>query len=155
MLESTTVSDRKSPLFNPPALRKDVEVFKVQEHVYFQVYWKVIGSGKGPATILYLFDIETLKFDIYGKDKGHYHANPNNPHAGDVDILWLPELDAAAQIQRVMFELRRNVYYYLQRNVDERIRELRIDSAKWDAALEKVEARIFELLATVPELEGL
>jgi hypothetical protein len=145
----------QGPLFNPPALRRDVEVIRVQDDVYFQVYWKIIGSGRGPAVILYLFGIETLKFDLFGKDKGHYHVNPNNPHDGDADILWLPEPCAAAQTRRVVFELRRNTRYYLQRNVDPRIRELRLDEASWVAAVARVETGLLHLLATVPELEGL
>lgn len=154
-MEATGIPEHEGPLFNPPSLRRDVEIIKVQEHVYFQVYWKVFGSGMGPAVILYLFGIETLKFDIYGKDKGHYHVNPNNPDSGDADILWLPEADATTQVQRVLFELRRNTRYYLQRNVDARIRELQLDPVEWDTALGRVEARLVEILATVPDLEGL
>lgn len=149
------VPETEGPLFNPPALRKDVEIFKVQEHVYFQVYWKEHGPGKGPAVLLYLFGIETIKFDIFGKNKGHYHVNPNNPEVNDVNVIWLPEDTAAKQVRRVVFELRRNVHYYLQRNVDERIRNLELDEVRWNEVLERVEQRVMTLLETVPDIRGI
>lgn len=154
-MQPKPVPESEGPLFNPPALRRDVENFKVQHHVYFQTYWKIYGPGKGPAVLLYLFGIETLKFDIYGKDKGHYHVNPNNPKAAHANVLWMPEHDAASQVRRAVFELRCNISYYLQRNVDERIRGLELDVSNWNSALEKVEDRLLMLLDTVPDLQGL
>ena len=146
------IPESEGPLFNPPALRKDVEVFKVQDNVYFQVYWKQYGEGKGPAVILYLFGIESIKFDLYGKGAGHFHVNPNNPESGNANLLWLPEDDANRQVRRAVFELKHNIYFYLQRNVDRRIRELRIDASRWDAALVAIESKVLDILATVPQL---
>lgn len=154
-MQPSAIPETEGPLFNPPALRRDVENFKVQDNVYFQTYWKIFGIGKGPAVLLYLFGIETLKFDIYGKDKGHYHVNPNNPEAGDANILLMPEPDAVSQVGRAVFELKHNIHYYLQRNADERIRSLEIDDSSWNDALGKVESRLLMFLDTVPDLQGL
>ena len=78
---------KKKYLLNPPKLRKDLLNIKVIEDVYFQVYWKVLEHGKGPAVILYVNRKEVLKFDCFGKDKGHFHI------AG-VQIEWLHILPA-------------------------------------------------------------
>ena len=55
-------------------IRKDLRNYRVQDNVYIAVFWKVLGIGKGPALSLYVKDREVLKFDCFGKDKGHYHA---------------------------------------------------------------------------------
>lgn len=151
-MSSRPVPETEGPLFNPPALRREVENFKVQDHVYFQTYWKEYGAGKGPAVLLYLFGIETIKFDLYGKDKGHFHVNPNNPEPDDACLLWLPEDTAAVQVDRAIFEFRRNVRFYLRRNVDERIRSLELDVERWNGTLDQVRHRLLRLLETVLDL---
>jgi hypothetical protein len=153
-VEQEGIPETEGPLFNPPAFRRDVRIYKVQEHVYFQVYWKEFGPGKGPAVLLYLFGIETLKFDIYGKDTGHFHVNPNNPQKGSANVLWMREDTESAQVERAMYELRHNIDFYLQRNVDPRIHSLEIDSAAWNGVLDEVRERLLHLLDTIPKLAG-
>ncbi len=149
------IPETEGPLFHPPALRKRVTRFMIQEHVYLQAYWKAFGQGKGPAAILYLFGIETLKFDLYGRGKGHYHVNPNNPETGGANIVWMPEPDAAAQVERTLFELDRNLYFYLQRNVDARIRDLAINRDRLVEGLAWLKTQFDDMLENVPELKGL
>lgn len=147
--------ETEGPLFHPPALRKDCEIIKVQEHVYFQTYWKVVADGKGPATILYLFGIETIKFDCLGKDKGHFHVNPNNPEPQDGGIILIPEKTCREQITRCVFEFQCNIGYYISRNIDKRICNLKFNTTKWKNALMQVEKNLNHLLDTVPELDEL
>jgi len=35
------------------------------------IYWKSLEIGTGPAVFLQAFDLEIVKFDCLGKDKGH------------------------------------------------------------------------------------
>ncbi|MGA8259321.1 MAG: hypothetical protein WB783_03825 [Arenicellales bacterium] len=152
-MSSTGVPETEGPLFHPPALRRDVGIVRVQEHVYLQAYWKELSHGRGPALILYLFGIETLKFDLFGKGRGHFHVNPNNPEYGDANVLWFPEASASAQVERAAFELRRNLPYYLERNVDERIRALCIDELSLSRAVDEARAILLGFLETVPALQ--
>ena len=61
----------------PQIMHQDEVIFKIQEDVLFQVYWKSLPIGTGPAVILKAFGQEILKFDCFGKEKGHFHVAPN------------------------------------------------------------------------------
>ena len=55
------------------SIRKDVVKLPLQENAYFLVYHKHLDIGFGPTVLLCVFGKEILKFDCFGKDKGHYH----------------------------------------------------------------------------------
>jgi N-acetylglutamate synthase-like GNAT family acetyltransferase len=53
---------------------------------------------------------------------------------------------------RTMFELTKNVTYYLQRHNDERVRHLQLESERWTTACTRAREKMLNFLCTVPEL---
>ena len=142
--------------FNPDDLaagiRRDVEWIGVQPDVDLEVYWKVLPIGKGPAISLYAFGFQILKFDCFGATDGHFHLFLGWPSPTSEDRIWLPEPNATAQVERAIFELRRNAPYYLQRHADERVRRLRLESEAWSTACTRARDKMLHFLRSVPEL---
>ena len=142
--------------FDPDAVtagfRRDVKWIHVQPNVDLEVYWKVLPIGKGPAISLYAFGFQILKFDCFGAIDGHFHLCLGWPSPTSEDRIWLSEPNATAQVERAMFELRRNVSYYLQRHGDERVRLLQLDSEAWPGACTQARNEMLHFLSTVPEL---
>src|SRR5438552_16915510 len=124
--------------FNPDGLtagiRRDVEWIHVQPDVDLEVYWKVLPIGKGPAISLYAFGFQILKFDCFGATDGHFHLFLVCPSPTSEDRIWLPEPNATAQVERAIFELKRNAPDYLQRHADERVRRLHLEPATGSTA---------------------
>ncbi|MGH7981976.1 MAG: hypothetical protein ACREFF_02380 [Candidatus Udaeobacter sp.] len=145
--------------FNPEELdlaageiRSDVEWIRVQPDVDLKVYWKVLPIGKGPAVSLYIFEFQILRFDCFGARDGHFHLFLGWPSPTSEDRIWLPEPNATAQVERTMFELTKNVTYYLQRHNDERVRHLRLESELWSTACTRARDKMLHFLCSVPEL---
>jgi hypothetical protein len=142
--------------FNPDSLaggvRRDVKWIHVQPDVDLEVYWKVLSIGKGPAISLYTFGFQILKFDCFGATDGHFHLFLGWPSPNSEDRIWLPEPNATAQVERTMFELTKNVTYYLQRHNDERVRHLRLESEVWSTACARAREKMLHFLRSVPEL---
>jgi hypothetical protein len=142
--------------FNPDALaagiRRDVEWIHVQPEVDLEVYWKVLSVGKGPGLSLYASGFQILKFDCFGATDGHFHLFLGWPAPASDDRIWLPEPNATAQVDRTIFELKKNVTYYLQRHADERVRHLRLESDAWSKACTRARDKMLHFLSTVPEL---
>src|SRR4029453_14555091 len=146
--------------FNPDDLasgeiRGDVEWIRVQPDFDLQVYWKVqagfpgrrgddhvLSTGKGPVISLYAFRFQILRFDCFGAPDGHFHLFLGWPSPTNEERIWLPEPNATAQVERTMFELTRNVIYYLQRHNDERVRRLHLEPATWSTACTQVRDRM-------------
>jgi len=146
---------KKNQLINPPELRKDVTNLKIQDDVYFQVYWKELAIGNGPAVILYIYNKEILKFDCFGKEKGHYHVDFYKLNGSKEDRIFFIENRASEQIERTVFELNTNLNYYLQRNKDHRIRDVHIEQNNLEKALVLVKSKMIEFLRTKSELNGI
>ena len=142
--------------FNPDGLtagiRRDVEWIHVQPDVDLEVYWKVLPIGKGPAISLYAFGFQILKFDCFGATDGHFHLFLGWPSSTGEERIWLPEPNVTAQVERTMFELTKNVTYYLQRHNDERVRALQLEPANWSAACTQARDKMLHFLCSVPEL---
>ena len=136
----------------PGETRRDVEWIRVQPDVALKVYWKVLPIGKGPAISLYVFEFQILRFDCFGATDGHFHLLLGWPSPTSEDRIWLPEPNATAQVERTMFELTKNVTYYLQRHNDERVRRLRLESEAWSTACTGARDKMLHFLCTVPEL---
>jgi diadenosine tetraphosphatase ApaH/serine/threonine PP2A family protein phosphatase len=136
----------------PGETRRDVEWIRVQPDVALKVYWKVLPIGKGPAISLYAFEFQILRFDCFGATDGHFHLLLGWPSPTSEDRIWLPEPNATAQVERTMFELKKNVTYYLQRHNDERVRRLRLEPETWSAACIRARDRMLHFLCSVPEL---
>jgi hypothetical protein len=133
-------------------IRRDVEWIRVQPDVDLEVYWKVLPIGKGPAISLYAFGFQILKFDCFGAADGHFHLFLGWPSPTTEDRIWLPEPSATAQVERAMFELTKNVTYYLQRHDDGRVRRLRLESQVWCTACTRARDKMLHFLSSVPEL---
>lgn len=146
---------KKNHLLNPPKLRKDVLNIKVQEDVYFQVYWKVLEIGKGPAVILYIFSREVLKFDCFGKAKGHFHVAGYKLNGSTGKRIYFKEESAYEQIEWTVHELKTNHSHYLQKNKNKRIRELHIDQKDLESAIVSVRSKMIEFIENIPELAGI
>lgn len=138
-----------------PNARESEERIDVQPGVYFVVFWKDIAFGKGPAVSLFVHDFEVLRFDCYGPGKGHYHAATFADSKAKQDRLLLFEDTAPEQIERAIFELTRNLDYYLERNPKRSVRTIVIDRDKLATACEMVRGRLHHFLETVPNLHDL
>lgn len=136
----------------PGETRSDVEWIRVQPDVSLKVYWKVLPIGKGPAVSLYVFEFQILRFDCFGVTDGHCHLLLGWPSPASEDRIWLPEPNATAQVERTMFELTKNVTYYLQRHNDERVRRLQLESEAWSMACTRARDKMLHFLCSVPEL---
>lgn len=131
-------------------VRNDVEIIPIQAGLKFEVYWKILKIGKGPALILKSRGKEVMKFDCFGKDKGHYHVAPHYNFR-----IFFPEEKAIDQIKRTSLELRNNAQKYIALQTDERIKQIKIDKDKFDIAVQEAEEKMIYFLQTVPEFEEL
>jgi hypothetical protein len=104
------------------------------------------------AAVLYVFEFQILRFDCFGVTDGHCHLLLGWPAPTSEDRIWLPEPNATAQVERTMFELTKNVTYYLQRHNDERVRRLQLESEAWSMACTRARDKMLHFLCTVPEL---
>ena len=100
-------------------VRKDVLKIEIQENAYMLVYHKNLDIGFGPALGLYLYDIEYLKFDFFGEEKGHYHIFNKKR---DVRI-YFKERTVLEQINKVAHELTNNIQTYLEGSKNKKILE--------------------------------
>lgn len=101
-----------------------------------EVFWKdlrrakelvaEIERGVGPVVSVVLADHELLRFDCLG-DCGHYHAAMMRENPDGEIRLWFREQSVPEQIERVHFELTRNLAYYQGRSPIKAVRELRLD----------------------------
>ncbi|WP_075351824.1 hypothetical protein [Algoriphagus marinus] len=118
---------------------EDEVIFKIQDDVFFQVYWKSLPIGKGPAVILKAFGQEILKFDCFGKEKGHYHIAPNY----DFRIYFVEET-IEEQIQRTILELKINGLRYLKIQKDPKIKAINPNLNDFNAILKQVESTLLQ-----------
>lgn len=96
---------------------RDVEFVTITPELVFETCWKDVAAGRGPSLIVWFEHRRILKFDCFGKDHGHYHISlpGHSARRAELDRLFLPEKTIEAQIERVLFELRTNILYYLAR----------------------------------------
>ena len=105
-------------------VRKDVLKIEIQENAYMLVYHKNLDIGFGPALGLYLYDIEYLKFDFFGEEKGHYHIFNKKR---DVRI-YFKERTVLEQINKVAHELTNNIQTYLEGSKNKKILEFQFET---------------------------
>jgi hypothetical protein len=130
--------------------RHDVVNFELSSAAYFQVYWKIYGMGRGPALALYIDHEEVLKFDFYGAGKGHYHSQAIQPSPCKHNVLYLPESTTEAQIERAIFELEHNLYWYLERHPLKTVRTFSIKKKKLQETLSQIRPILIRYAAIVP-----
>jgi len=136
--------------------RRDIVVYPIQENAHMEVSWKVEEGGRGASASLFVFNEEILRFDCFCKGPGHYHSNlrqdiktQNRRH----NRLYFVEKSPEEQIERSLFELRRNLLFYLQRNRRSKIRHFEFDPKNIADVSQKMKAKMLEYLRTVPALQ--
>jgi hypothetical protein len=127
------------PKPQPQVTHEDEVIFKIQDDVFFQVYWKSLHVGTGPAVILKAFGQEILKFDCFGKEKGHYHIAPNYEFR-----IYFVEETVSEQIKRTIKELETNGLRYLKMQRDPRIKALDLSTSSYTEVLKLVESTLIQ-----------
>jgi hypothetical protein len=134
---------RKTGLIPKPiktiVTHEDEVILKIQDEVLFQVYWKSLKIGTGPAVILKAYEQEIMKFDCFGKGKGHYHIAPNY----DFRIYFVEET-IIGQIHRTIQELEINGLRYLKLQKDSKIKALDLNLPEYKKTLKLVEATLMQ-----------
>jgi hypothetical protein len=105
--------------------------------------------GRGSALDLYIEDEEILKFDFYGKGRGHYHVQMFSPAPCKHNFLLFPEQDAVDQVERATSELRENLYWYLERHPLKTVRNFRIEKAHLNQLLAEIKVILLEYQSRV------
>lgn len=136
----------KKPVISP-IKRNDLKTFEIEENLKLLVYWKSLEIGIGPAVILQAYDLEILKFDCFGKEKGHYHIAPHY----DFRIYFIEET-VPDQISRSIKELRLNGFRYLKNQKDSRFNSFSLDESNYLLKLDQVEKVLHQLHLTVLNL---
>jgi hypothetical protein len=125
-------------------IRKDVVDFQIDENVGLEVYWKVLNVAEGPSVIFHALGYEILRFDTYINGQGHCHIQLIECKPKCKERLFLPETTVEEQIERAIFELEKNLYYWLQRHPDRQIQLLKIDQTRLKIATEKAREKMLE-----------
>jgi hypothetical protein len=133
--------------------RQDMVDFPLGEGAYLQVYWKIYGVGRGPALALYISDEEVLKFDFYGAEKAHYHVQLMQPAPRRYSALLLREKSVPEQIDRAIFELENNLYWYLERHPFASVRQFRVRKSTLKSVLSEIKPLLISYLDRVPSEE--
>lgn len=132
--------------------RRDACKIPIQKKAFFEVYWKVLPLGRGPAVILNMYNLEVLKFDCFGYGKGHFHVYTKR--SNERRILF-SEKSAQEQIERVGFELRNNVKAYLLLHSFSIIRNFPFDQSAILRASYDVQKKMIDFLNHIPELNDI
>lgn len=111
------------------SVRQNLHRIQLTEQAFIDVFWKALPIGRGPAASVVIHDEEVLRFDCFGAGDGHFHASFLQPHPDSEIRLFFPEDTIPQQIDRSMFELTHNLYYYTQRSPYADVRKFRADKA--------------------------
>lgn len=102
---------------------------------------------------------EYMRFDCLGKDTGHFHVRFSRPQLepdqAAITRLFFFERTAKAQVRRSIFEVRRNLGYYLQRHPNAAARAMQVDEPSLVSACKSAKERMLKYLNSVPELADL
>ncbi|MBW4575027.1 MAG: aldo/keto reductase [Aphanothece sp. CMT-3BRIN-NPC111] len=139
-----SVNDKLKLLQKQKEINKKRVYFTINEDVYLEVYWKSWDLGKGSTVAFNAYGEEVLKFDCFGEGSGHCHITLLTPDQRCEPRLFLPEKTVEAQIERAMFELTTNLYYWLQRHPHQRIRKLQLDPVHLQTAITQAHSKMLE-----------
>ena len=130
--------------------RMDLKRFQVSEDFYIDVFWKELPIGVGPALSVYLFGYEVLKFDCFGKDKGHFHVKSMVPEKNTDSRIFFYEESREAQIEHTLYELLHNLTYYQIRSPQKGVRDLTIDHRKLEQLIPTIRSLMLSYLKSIP-----
>lgn len=114
--------------------RLNVKRFPVQPGVLLAVFWKDLAHGLGPCISAYIYQHEIVRFDCFGSPLGHFHVHMQYGYVEEGRIEF-PEQDIDGQLVRALFELRHNLIHWQQLHPDPRVRNLRVEKDKLEAAI--------------------
>jgi hypothetical protein len=132
--------------------RRDLMRIAVHDGLVIDVFWKSLPIGKGPALSVFVCGDEFARFDCFGPDRGHCHLALFTPASVSEQRLKFAERTSADQISRAIFEIDKNLGYYLERAANPAIRRFDVHRESLQAALPKAESRMREFLLEQPEL---
>jgi hypothetical protein len=119
--------------------RRDVRRIDAGPGLELEVFWKRIpGVGRGPACSVLVAGEEVLRLDCFGPGDGHLHADSLMLAPEGEDRLFFGEDTVPAQIERALFEIRRNLAYYTARSRWPPARAFKADPVRLEAALAQV-----------------
>ncbi|MCP2730932.1 hypothetical protein [Limnofasciculus baicalensis] len=125
-------------------IRNNVVDFEIAENVGLEVYWKTLKVAEGPSLIFHALGYEILRFDTNIGEQAHCHIQLIECQPKCKERLFLPEKTVEEQIERAIFELEKNLDYWLQRHPDRQVRLLKIDQTKLKIATEKAREKMLE-----------
>ena len=102
----------KHPQFR--SARQDLHRIPITGHAFIDVFWKKLPIGRVPAASVVIHNQEVLRVDCFGPGKGHLHASLFQQVPAPELRLFFPETTIREQIDRSVFEVTRNLYYYTQ-----------------------------------------
>lgn len=114
--------------------RKDLLKIEINDKAYLLVFHKYLDIGFGSAVSLYINNFEFLKFDCFGKDKGHYHIY----HGNKCETIYFTEETCEEQITKSAYELTSNINFYLKKSKHVNIQNFKFDIDN-DKLLEHIE----------------
>ena len=132
--------------------RNHVARYEVQPGVQIDAYWKAIRKWRGPWLSLFVHGDEVLRFDCFGDGDGHYHVGFYAPWTTVDNKIFFYESTVESQIERTIYALKTNLDYYLQRNPNRKIRNIKIDQARLENICEKIKTSMNQLPIPVLEL---
>jgi hypothetical protein len=126
-------------------VRRDVIFFPIGVNAELEVYWKKEKLGCGPAIILHVLGFYVLRFDCFGYPGGHAHIYLITANQKCESRIFLPEKTIEEQIDRALFEMSKNLDYWMQRHYDPTVRKIRLPNKKrLNAALEEARESMLE-----------
>lgn len=133
---------KETEIRSEPSMRDKEERIEVQPGVWFVVFWKSLYVGTGYALSVYVYGHEVARFDCFGPGKGHYHLALAANRKAELDRIMFDVQSVPEQVERTLFELKKNLQYYLQRNPKRVVRALKLDQAKLDAACDEAREKM-------------
>jgi len=132
---------------------RDPTFIEVTPDITFETYWKDVEAGKGPALIVWCRFRKIMKFDCFGKGRGHYHISVPvySSGADEADRIYLPEESVEAQVERVAFELKGNLPYFLARAAYRGARKVTVPTPDLLHAVDEARSLMYEHAETCAE----
>lgn len=125
-----------------PRVRRDSRRIEVDENFCIEVFWKDVAAGRGPAMSVFVRGHELLRFDCFGRDRGHFHAALADPPGDSSRRIYFREVTSREQIERSLREVETNLRHYQQRSGIRSIRTLDFDVDDLRRALAEARASL-------------
>ena len=84
------------------------------------VFHKALSIGFGPAVSIYIDEHEFMKFDCFGKSKGHYHIYDIKKN----QTIYFSEISVHDQIHRTGLEITQNLKNYISKSKLNKVKNL-------------------------------